>query len=166
MFVKGPNWSAGHDTGTKVRKKRVFSFFFAPAFFFTHQRFNNKKNPPSKPFFQDSLFTLSRPIAGGDLDVVQAVPGGRWFLVPSPLLRFTRKFVGGDDGGDGGDDGDGKGGRGSSVAGFSGLTGSRGTDVLVAEFDNLTRRSAISQTSYLGDGFKAGICVDSLNVRF
>lgn len=76
------------------------------------------------------------------------------------MLRFTRKFVGG-----GGDEDDSvKGSGGSSVGGFSGLTGSRGTDVLVAEFDNLTRRSAISQTSYLGDGFKAGICLDSLNV--
>ena len=120
-------------------------------------------------FIQDSLFTLSKPVAGGELDVVQAVPGGRWFLVPSPLLRYTRRFTGG--GGDGeGEGGEsssgGGGGKGNgSVGGFNGLTGSRGTDVLTAEFDNLTRRSAISQTSYLGDGFKAGAAVDSLNVR-
>ena len=118
MFVKGPNWSAGHDTGTKVRENRresfIFFFFFGflPALNFllslvslSLSLFLSSNNPLLS---QDSLFTLSKPVAGGELDVVQAVPGGRWFLVPSPLLRYTRRFSGGGDG-DGGDGGGGGG---------------------------------------------------------
>ena len=45
---------------------------------------------------QDWLFSVSRAVAGGVVDVVQAVPGARWFLVPTPLLRYTRSFDRGD----------------------------------------------------------------------
>ena len=134
-----------------------FEFLHLTSFFLSFSSLSNLH-------FQDSLFKLSKPVAGGELGIVQAVPGGRWFLVPSPLLRFKRRFAaaGSGEGGESGSEGGGKGVGG--VGGFNGLTGSRGTDVLIAEFDNLTRRSAISQTSYLGDGFKAGVAVDSLHV--
>lgn len=45
---------------------------------------------------QDWLISASRAVAGGIVDVVQAVPGARWFLVPTPLLRYTRSFDRGD----------------------------------------------------------------------
>lgn len=42
------------------------------------------------------LFSASRAVAGGVVDVVQSVPGARWFLVPTPLLRYTKSFDRGD----------------------------------------------------------------------
>lgn len=42
------------------------------------------------------LFSASRAVAGGMVDVIQSVPGARWFLVPTPLLRYTKSFDRGD----------------------------------------------------------------------
>ena len=121
------------DQGEKKERLSffLFSFFQIPCGSHLSLSFSSSLSlsPPKTfaNFIQDSLFTLSKPVAGGELDVVQAVPGGRWFLVPSPLLRYTRRFTGG------GGDGEGEGGESSrgggggkghgSVGGFNGLTG-------------------------------------------
>ena len=36
---------------------------------------------------QDTLASLQHPLLGGKLEVTQAVPGGRWFLVPTPAFK-------------------------------------------------------------------------------
>jgi hypothetical protein len=78
-------------------------------------------------------------VAGGGLTLRQAVPGGRWFLVPTPAARWVRRFAHGGGGGGGGGEGGG------------------GADVVSLEVDALTRSAAASQTYYSGDGFKAGL---------
>ena len=36
---------------------------------------------------QDTLASWQHPLLGGKLEVTQAVPGGRWFLVPTPAFK-------------------------------------------------------------------------------
>jgi len=114
LGARGAGWLVAHDTGSKVGVEGVVGGRAGRG-----GRQARAGPPPRPPPLsqlpnQDSAFTFSGPAAGGTLDVVQAVPGGRWFLVPSPRLRFTRRFAAGD--------------------------GSGGADVVSAEIDNLTRR--------------------------
>ena len=39
------------------------------------------------PAAQDTLASWQHPLLGGKLEVMQAVPGGRWFLVPTPAFK-------------------------------------------------------------------------------
>jgi hypothetical protein len=68
---------------------------------------------------RDSAVSLSTAAAGGALTLRQAIPGGRWFLVPTPAARWVRRFAHGD---------------------------GEGADVVSLEVDALTRTAAASQT--------------------
>jgi len=66
--------------------------------------------------------------------VRQAIPAGRWFLVPNQAARWVRRV------------GHGEGG---------------GADVVSLELDALARRAGASQTFYSGGGLKAGLGVSA-----
>jgi len=38
---------------------------------------------------QDTVAGVQRAFLGGKLEVTQTVPGGRWFLVPTPAFKVT-----------------------------------------------------------------------------
>ena len=41
---------------------------------------------------QDTLASWQHPLLGGKLEVTQAVPGGRWFLVPTPAFKVPPRL--------------------------------------------------------------------------
>ena len=43
----------------------------------------------SSALLQDTLAEVQRPFLGGKLQVSQAVPGGQWFLVPTPAFKVN-----------------------------------------------------------------------------
>ena len=91
---------------------------------------------------KDTALSLTRRCAGGALTLRQAVPGGRWFLVPTPAARWVRRVDHG---------------RGAGAGAGEGA----GADVIALEADALTRTAGASQTFYSGDGFKAGLGVSA-----
>ncbi|KAK9841989.1 hypothetical protein WJX81_002888 [Elliptochloris bilobata] len=82
----------------------------------------------------DTFASFQRPLLGGKLEVTQAVPGGRWFLVPTPTFKFSRSF-----------------------------STPHALDRLSCKWDTLLRRGQLSQTMYCGRdcAYKASLQLDT-----
>lgn len=54
---------------------------------YVHAYLTLQLQPRAHALRQDTVAGVQRPFLGGKLEMTQTVPGGRWFLVPTPAFK-------------------------------------------------------------------------------